>query len=110
MRWNRRYLVKSYISGSLWLVPFVALVAFVVVGRTTVNIGSWLERAGLIDEANGFYNVSVAGARTMVGTVATLNLSFLVFSFGSLLVASQVACGQYNPRVIAATPPRHKPI
>jgi uncharacterized membrane protein len=103
MRWNRRYLVKSYISGSLWLVPFVALVAFVVVGRMTANIGSWLERAGLIDEANGFYNVSVAGARTMLETVATLNLSFIVFTFGSLLVAIQVAGGQYTPRIIATT-------
>jgi len=103
MRWNRRYLVKSYISGSLWLVPFVALVAFVVVGRMTANIGGWLERAGLIDEANGFYNVSVAGARTMLETVATLNLSFIVFTFGSLLVAIQVAGGQYTPRIIATT-------
>ena len=33
----------------------------------------------------------------------TLNLSFLVFTFGSLLVAIQVAGGQYTPRIIATT-------
>ena len=40
MRWNRRYLVKSYISGSLWLVPFVALVVFMVVGHTASSFSS----------------------------------------------------------------------
>jgi uncharacterized membrane protein len=35
--------------------------------------------------------------------VVTLNLSFLVFTFGSLLVAIQVAGGQYTPRIIATT-------
>ena len=32
-----------------------------------------------------------------------MNLSFLVFTFGSLLVAIQVAGGQYTPRIIATT-------
>jgi hypothetical protein len=36
-------------------------------------------------------------------TFITLNLSFLVFTFGSLLVAIQVAGGQYTPRIIATT-------
>lgn len=35
--------------------------------------------------------------------MVTLNLSFLVFTFGSLLVAIQVAGGQYTPRIIATT-------
>jgi hypothetical protein len=33
----------------------------------------------------------------------TLNLSFLVFTFGSMLVAIQVASGQLTPRIIATT-------
>jgi uncharacterized membrane protein len=32
-----------------------------------------------------------------------LTLSFIVFTFGSLLVAIQVAGGQYTPRIIATT-------
>ena len=39
----------------------------------------------------------------MLETVVTMNLSFLVFTFGSLLVAIQVAGGQYTPRIIATT-------
>jgi uncharacterized membrane protein len=39
----------------------------------------------------------------MLETVITLNLSFVVFTFGSLLVAIQVAGGQYTPRIIATT-------
>ena len=39
----------------------------------------------------------------MLDTIATANLSFLVFTFGSLLVAIQIAGGQYTPRIIATT-------
>ena len=39
----------------------------------------------------------------MLETIVTLNLSFVVFTFGSLLVAIQVAGGQYTPRIIATT-------
>jgi uncharacterized membrane protein len=33
----------------------------------------------------------------------TMSLSFLVFTFGSLLVAIQIAGGQLTPRIIATT-------
>ena len=39
----------------------------------------------------------------MFQTVITLTLSFVVFTFGSLLVAIQVASGQMTPRIIATT-------
>jgi Predicted membrane protein (DUF2254) len=35
--------------------------------------------------------------------VSSLSLSFVVFTFASLLVAIQVAGGQYSPRIIATT-------
>jgi membrane protein len=41
-------------------------------------------------------------------TIITLNSSFIVFTFGSLLVAIQVAGGQLTPRVIATTLLRDK--
>ena len=44
-----------------------------------------------------------AGATALYQTVITLTLSFLVFTFGSLLVAIQVAGGQLTPRIIATT-------
>jgi len=44
-----------------------------------------------------------AGATALYQTVITMTLSFLVFTFGSLLVAIQVAGGQLTPRIIATT-------
>lgn len=102
MPWNRRYAIKSYIRASLWLVPFFALLAYWVVSRITHGIEGWLLRTGRIDET-AFHGLSMAGARSVLETIVTLNLSFLVFTFGSLLVAIQVAGGQYTPRIIATT-------
>ena len=45
----------------------------------------------------------LAGATALYQTVITMTLSFLVFTFGSLLVAIQVAGGQLTPRIIATT-------
>jgi uncharacterized membrane protein len=83
--------------------PFLALVAFMLVGRITSTIGGWLLQTGKIDEKTAFLGLQIAGARSLLETVVTLNLSFLVFTFGSLLVAIQVAGGQYTPRIIATT-------
>jgi uncharacterized membrane protein len=103
MHWNRKYVIRSYIRNSLWLTPFFAVLAFWVVSRITHGIGGWLLQTGRIDEATAFFGLSMAGARTMLETIVTINLSFLVFTFGSLLVAIQVAGGQYTPRIIATT-------
>jgi len=103
MHWNRQYIIKSYIRSSLWLMPFFAVLAYMVVTRITHGIGGWLLRTGQIDETAAFMGLSMAGARTMLETIVTINLSFLVFTFGSLLVAIQVAGGQYTPRIIATT-------
>ena len=48
-----------------------------------------------------FNAMAPAGAQGLYQTVITLTLSFLVFTFGSLLVAIQVAGGQLTPRIIA---------
>ena len=103
MLWNRRYLIKSYMRSSLWLMPFFALLSYMVVHRITYAIGGWLLRTGRIDEATSFFGLTMEGARAMIETIITLNLSFLVFTFGSLLVAIQIAGGQYTPRIIATT-------
>jgi uncharacterized membrane protein len=103
MLWNRQYIIKSYIRASLWLMPFFAVLAYIVATRITHGIGGWLLRTGRIDERTAFLGLSMAGARTVLETIVTINLSFLVFTFGSLLVAIQVAGGQYTPRIIATT-------
>jgi len=47
--------------------------------------------------------LGVEGAQALYQTVITLALSFMVFTFGSMLVAIQIAGGQLTPRIIATT-------
>jgi len=103
MQWNRRYLVKSYVRNSLWLMPFFAVVLYWVVSSITLRIDGWLLQTGQIDAKTAFLGLTMVGARSALDTIVTLNLSFLVFTFGSLLIAIQVAGGQYTPRIIATT-------
>ena len=95
MTWNRRYQVKSYLRSALWIIPFFAVpleqVAWVLVRALDARF-AWKGLA-----------LGVTGAQAMFNAVITLALSFIVFTFGSLLVAIQVASGQYTPRVIATT-------
>ena len=103
MRWNRQYIIMSYIRSSLWLAPFFAVLSYLVIHRITYGIGKWLLLTGRIDETTAFLGLSMVGARTLLETTVTINLSFVVFTFGSLLVAIQIAGGQYTPRIIATT-------
>ena len=95
MTWNRRYQVKSYLRSALWVIPFVAVpleqVAWVLARTLDTRFG-WKGLA-----------LGITGAQVMFNSVITLTLSFIVFTFGSLLVAIQVASGQYTPRIIATT-------
>ena len=103
MQWIRRYARRSYISGSMWVVPLVALLVYGIFHRGVNALGNWLVEEGWASETASFLGLSVEGARVQLQTFITLNLSFLVFTFGSLLVAIQVAGGQYTPRIIATT-------
>jgi uncharacterized membrane protein len=47
--------------------------------------------------------LEAAGTKAAVETIITLALSFIVFTFGSMLVAIQIAGGQLTPRIIATT-------
>jgi uncharacterized membrane protein len=76
-------------------VPFTAIILELVVYRLLHALDDWLGW-----ELQRF---SAAGAQALLETVITMNLSFVVFTFGSLLVAIQVAGGQLTPRVIATT-------
>ena len=42
MRWNQRYVLKSYIRGALWVVPFFAVVAYLVFARVAEALNRWL--------------------------------------------------------------------
>jgi len=95
LTWSRIYRATSYARSALWIVPLVAVVLVMMAGPAI--------RA--VDRALGWnlLGLSAHGAEALYQTVITLTLSFLVFTFGSLLVAIQIAGGQLTPRIIATT-------
>jgi uncharacterized membrane protein len=95
MTWNLRYQIKSYIRSALWIIPLFALLLEQVVGALAQTLDTRLAWKGL--------EFGVTGAQALLNAITTLTLSFIVFTFGSLLVAIQVASGQYTPRIIATT-------
>ena len=95
MSWKSRYRLRSYLRSSLWIVPVLAGMAErvfrAIIEPIEAHMGwTWLD-------------IGVDGAKALASTVITLSLSFVVFTFGSLLIAIQVASGQYTPRIIATT-------
>jgi uncharacterized membrane protein len=98
--WNLIFRVVSYIKSSLWIVPIVAILLEQICFRLLLLLDAWL--------VYPFKGWGLSGAEAMIQTVITLTLSFLVFTFGSLLVAIQVASGQLTPRIIATTLLRDK--
>lgn len=93
LTWSWIYRATSYVRSALWVVPFIAIAAVFVATPLLRAADAWL----------GWRLVSIGlqGTQSLYETVITLNLSFLVFTFGSLLVAIQIAGGQLTPRVIA---------
>ena len=95
LAWARLYRATSYLKSALWTVPLIAIVLEMVLAPLIRKLDSWLHWR--------FYGLEAAGATALYQTVITMTLSFLVFTFGSLLVAIQVAGGQLTPRIIATT-------
>src|SRR5262249_10049034 len=101
--WNRWYSFKSYVKSALWIVPLIVVVIQIMVKRGSEYLSGWMVSRGIYDLNKGFLALKVSDAQAALDRIFTLNLSFLVFTFGSLLVAIQVAGGQYTPRIIATT-------
>jgi uncharacterized membrane protein len=95
MTWEGWYRFRSYARSSLWLVPFIAILLALAATRV----------AHAIDKLLGWTMLGLlpAGAQTLLQTIVSAMLSFVVFTFGSLLVALQVASGQLTSRIIATT-------
>ena len=91
--WGFLYRVTSYLESALWTVPLIAIVLVLVTVPILRRIDDWLGWR--------LTDIGPPGATALYQTVITLSLSFLVFTFGSLLVAIQVAGGQLTPRIIA---------
>jgi uncharacterized membrane protein len=93
MHWKQFYYVRDYLRSSLWIVPLVAIPLELAATRILHRLDGWLGWT--------FLGLGVPGAQAMLNAIVTATLSFVVFTFGSLLVALQVASGQLTPRIIA---------
>jgi uncharacterized membrane protein len=96
MGWNRWYVAGSYLRSALWVVPLIALVLEQVIIRVLTRFDLYL---GLVPQLA----TTAEGVVGEMDTVITLAGSSIVFTFGSMLVAIQVASGQLTPRIIATT-------
>ena len=96
MGWNRRYAIVSYLRSSLWTVPLFALVVEQIGVRFLTFIDQSLQWVPALE-------VTAAEAGDALATIQSLTIAFLVFTFGSMLVALQVASAQLTPRIIATT-------
>jgi len=96
MSWNKLYALRSYLRSSLWIVPFFALILEQIVFRTALALQDWTTWVPL-------WPLGIEGTVAAMQAIISLALSFIVFTFGSLLVAIQIASGQLTPRIIATT-------
>jgi len=92
---NRLRAATAYIRSALWFVPLIAIPVELVLTRLLHDLDA---RLGWT-----FLGLGATGARAVLETTVTMTLSFIVFTFGSLLVAIQIAGGQLTPRIIATT-------
>jgi len=93
--WSQFYKFRSYLRTSLWIIPFIAIPSALIAIRILRRLDVWLGWS--------FLDLTTPGAGAMLQGIVTATLSFLVFTFGSLLVAIQVASAQLTPRIIATT-------
>ena len=96
MYWSRWYSFRSYIRSSLWIVPFIALLLYLGAIRAAYVLDIWIDWTPLLPWG-------LSGTQKVLETIITILLTFIVFTFGSLLVAIQIAGGQLTPRIISAT-------
>ena len=95
LAWSWVYRTTSYLRSALWIIPFVAIVLVLAIAPALRALDAWLgwRLSGL----------GISGAKALFETVITITLSFMVFTFASLLVAIQIAGGQLTSRIIATT-------
>lgn len=96
MEWRTRYRLKSYLRSSMWLAPFAAY----AVSLAAIRLLAWL---GDELQWQWAWQLNVDVVQNVLQIFVAAMLSFIVFTFSSLLVAIQIASAQLTPRIIATT-------
>jgi uncharacterized membrane protein len=94
MEWRTRYVLKSYLSSSMWLVPLAAY----AVSLVAIRVLGWLDARLQWQWA---WQLDVTVIQNLLQMFIAAMLTFIVFTFSSLLVAVQIASAQLTPRIIA---------
>jgi uncharacterized membrane protein len=96
MEWRTRYALKSYLRSSMWLAPLGAY----VVSLVAIRILDWMDNRLQWQWA---WQLNVDVVQNLLQMFIAAMLSFIVFTFSSLLVALQIASAQLTPRIIVTT-------
>jgi len=94
LEWRTRFWLKSYLRSSMWLVPLGAY----VVSLVAISVLGWIDARMQWQWA---WHLNVEIVQNVLQMFVAAMLSFIVFTFGSLLVAVQIASAQLTPRIIA---------
>ena len=95
MNWNLRYAIISYVRSTIWIAPVIALV---------LEQAKWRIAYAYQFDFGYVPGFVLGGAATIAAAdyAITMMTAFIVFTFGSLLVAI-LASGQLTPRIITTT-------
>jgi uncharacterized membrane protein len=92
MTWLQRYRLRHYVTNSIWILPFLSMMAAI----GAVRVLHWIE------VTVGWESSPHADtAQAVLGTMASAMFTFIVFVSSALLVAVQLASSQLTPRIIA---------
>jgi uncharacterized membrane protein len=94
LEWRTRYALRSYLRSSMWLAPLGAY----VVSLVAIRILGWMDERL---EWQWAWQLNVEVVQNVLQMFIAAMLSFIVFTFSSLLVAVQIASAQLTPRIIA---------
>jgi uncharacterized membrane protein len=97
MEWRTRYVLMSYLRSSMWLTPLAAYAVSLVL----IRILGWMDERLQWQWA---WHLEVATVQNLLQMLVAAMLSFIVFTFSSLLVAVQIASAQRSRR--ASSPRR----
>jgi uncharacterized membrane protein len=94
LEWRTRFWLRSYLRSSMWLIPLGAY----IVSLVAISVLAWIDERLQWQWA---WQLNVEIVQNVLQMFVAAMLSFIVFTFGSLLVAVQIASAQLTPRIIA---------
>ena len=94
LEWRTRFWLRSYLRSSMWLVPLGAY----LVSLVAISLLGWIDDRL---QWRWAWQLNLEIVQNVLQMFVAAMLSFIVFTFGSLLVAVQIASAQLTPRIIA---------